>query len=109
ADQYTAAQGYISCVIRYCEIMGIPLPRPVAGATGATRRDPSDDVVLSVRRRFADLRRTLLDCGREIGVGSRVNAAVYHICIEDPPIDAVEPVEIENLRYGLNAVARYLR
>ena len=34
---------------------------------------------------------------------------VYRICIEDPPIAAVEPAEIENLRYGLNAVARYLR
>jgi hypothetical protein len=109
ADQYNAAQSYISCVTRYCEIMGIPLPRPTTGATGATRGDPPDDVVLAVRRRFADLRRTLLDCGREIGVGSRVNAAVYRICIEDPPIDAVEPAEIENLRYGLNAVSRYLR
>jgi hypothetical protein len=107
--QYNAAQAYISCVIRYCEIMGIPLPRPMAAAAGATRRDPPDEVVLAVRRRFSDLRRTLLDCGREIGVGSRVNAAVYRICIEDPPIDAVQPVEIENLRYGLNAVARCLR
>lgn len=109
-EQYNAAQIYISCVIRYCEIMGIPLPRPMAAAAaGATRRDPPDEVVLAVRRRFSDLRRTLLDCGREIGVGSRVNAAVYRICIEDPPIEAVQPVEIENLRYGLNAVARYLR
>jgi len=109
ADQYHAAQAYISYVTRYCEIMGIPLPRPAVGALGATRRDPPEDVVVAVRRRFADLRRTLLDCGREIGVGSRVNAAVYRICIEDPHIDAVEPAEIENLRYGLNAVARYLR
>jgi hypothetical protein len=109
ADQYNAAQAYISCVIRYCEIMGIPLPRPTNRAVGATRRDPPEEVVLAVRRRFSDLRRTLLDCGREIGVGSRVNAAVHRICIEDPPIDAVEPAEIENLRYGLNAVARYLR
>jgi hypothetical protein len=109
ADQYNAAQAYVSCVIRYCEIMGIPLPRPAAGALGATRRDPPEAVVLAVRRRFSDLRRTLLDCGREIGVGSRVNAAVYRICIEDPPIEAVQPAEIENLRYGLNAVARYLR
>jgi hypothetical protein len=36
-------------------------------------------------------------------------AALYRICIEDPPLDAVQPPEIENLRYGLNAVARYLR
>jgi hypothetical protein len=66
-------------------------------------------VVLAVRRRFADLRRTPLDCGREIGIGARVNAAVYRICIEDPPIAAVEPAEIENLHYGLNAIARWLR
>ena len=109
ADQYVAAQAYIACVIRYCEIMGIALPRPVAGAPGATRGEPSEEVVLRVRRRFSDLRRILLDCGREIGVGSRVNAAVFRVCIEDPPIDAVQPAEIENLRYGLNAVARYLR
>jgi hypothetical protein len=108
-EQYHAAQIYMSCVTRYCEIMGIPLPRPMAAAAGATRGDPPDEVVLGVRRRFADMRRILLDCGREIGVGSRVNAAVYRICIEDPPIDAVQRVEIENLRYGLNAVARYLR
>ena len=110
ADQYNAAQTYMACVIRYCELMGIPLPRPAGAASaGATRRDPDEAVVLAVRRRFADLRRTLLDCGAEIGVGSRVNAAVYRICIEDPPIDTVAKAEIENLRYGLNAVARYLR
>ena len=109
AEQYDAAQVYIAGVVRYCEIMGIALPRPVAGQPGATRGEPSDEVVQRVRRRFADLRRVLLDCGREIGAGSRVNAAVYRVCIEDPPIDAVQPAEIENLRYGLNAVARYLR
>ena len=90
--------------------MGIPLPRPAGAAlVGATRPDPDEAVVLAVRRRFADLRRTLLDAGAGIGVGARVNAAVYRICIEDPPIDAVSKREIENLRYGLNAVARYLR
>jgi hypothetical protein len=31
------------------------------------------------------------------------------VCIEDPPIAAVEPAEIESLRYGLNAIARWLR
>jgi hypothetical protein len=108
--QYHAAQTYISIVQRYCEIMGIPLPRPIAvAAAGATRPDPDDDVVLAVRRRFADFRRALLDAGREIGVGSRINAAVYRICIEDPPIDGVSTEEIENLRYGLNAIVRAMR
>ncbi len=62
-----------------------------------------------MRRRFSDFRRALLDAGREIGVGSRINAAVYRICIEDPPIDGVSIEEIENLRYGLNAIARVVR
>ena len=110
AAQHDAAQTYISIVVRYCEIMGIPLPRPTASAAaGATRPDPDDEVVLAVRRRFSDFRRALLDAGRELGVGSRVNAAVYRICIEDPPIDGVNTEEIENLRYGLNAIARVMR
>jgi hypothetical protein len=110
AAQYSAAQAYVATVVRYCEIMGIPLPRPdtfIVG--GATRSDPDEQVVLAVRRRFADFRRTLLDAGREIGVGARVNAATYRICIEEPPIDGVSTEEIENLRYGLNAIARVLR
>ena len=36
ADQYGAALAYISCVTRYCEIMGIPLPRP-SGLAGVTQ------------------------------------------------------------------------
>jgi hypothetical protein len=109
AEQYNAAQAYVSVVIRYCELMGIPLPRPAIAGAGATRGDPPDEVVLAIRRRFSDLRRTLLDCGREIGAGSRVNAAVYRVCVEDPPIETLRRCEIENLRYGLNALARHLR
>ena len=109
ADQYNAAQAYIATVFHHAEIMGLPMPWPGGLASRPTRADPAEDVVLAVRRRFADLRRTLLDCGRELGLGARVNAAVYRICIEDPPIAAVAPAEIENLRYGLNALARYLR
>src|SRR5262245_60161334 len=60
AEQYNAAQSYISCVTRYCEIMGIPLPRPT-GSAGATRGDPPEQMILAVRRRFSDLRRILLD------------------------------------------------
>jgi hypothetical protein len=31
------------------------------------------------------------------------------VCIEVPPIEAVEAAEIETLRYGLNAIPRRLR
>ena len=109
ADQYNAAQAYIATVFHHAEVMGLPMPWPGDAGSRPTRADPAEDVVLAVRRRFADLRRTLLDCGRELGLGARVNAAVYRICIEDPPLAAVAPAEIENLRYGLNAIARWLR
>jgi hypothetical protein len=109
AEQYRAAQAYISVTIRYCELMGIPLPRPAGAEEGATRPDPDDETVLRVRRRFADFRRALLDAGAALGLGSRVNAAVYRVCIEDPPIAAVAPTEVERLRYGLNAIARVVR
>ena len=109
ADQYNAAQTYIATVFHHAEVMGIPMPWPGGAESRPTRADPAEDVVLAVRRRFADLRRTLLDCGRELGLGARVNAAVYRICVEDPPLAAVAPAEIENLRFGLNAIARWLR
>lgn len=109
ADQYNAGQAYIATVFRYCQIMGIAMPWPPGANTRATSALPDEEVVLAARRRFSDMRRALLDCGREIGQGSRVNAAVYRICIEDPPLSAVFAGEIENLRYGLNAIGRYLR
>jgi hypothetical protein len=33
----------------------------------------------------------------------------YRVRIEDPPIAAAEPAEIENPRDGLNAISRRLR
>jgi hypothetical protein len=38
--------------------------------------------------------------GSIMGIGER---------LDDPPIAAVEPAEIKNLRYGLNAIARWLQ
>ncbi len=33
----------------------------------------------------------------------------FDFCIEDPPIAAVEPAEIENPRHSLDAISRRLR
>lgn len=108
-DQYHAAQAYIATVFHYAQIMGLPLPWPGTAASRPTRTDPDEQTILAVRRRFADFRRALLEAGAAIGIGSRVNAAVYRVCIEDPGIDAVSKAEIQNLRYGLNAIARLAR
>lgn len=109
ADQYNAGQSYIQAIFRYAQVMGLPLPWPPGFNTGATGAFPDEEAIQVARSRFRDLRSILLDCGASLGVGSRINAAVYRICIEDPPIGTVYPAEIENLRYGLNAIARYLR
>jgi hypothetical protein len=108
-DQYRAAQAYIATVFHYAQIMGLPLPWPGSAASRPTRPDPDERTILAVRRRFADFRRALLDAGAAIGVGSRVNAVVYRVCVEGPGIDAVSKAEIQNLRYGLNAIARVVR
>jgi hypothetical protein len=111
ADQYNAAQAYVDAVCRNAAVMGIPPPHPTAiSEHGAScRPEPDERVVLEIRRRFADFRRALLDCGAELGIGSRVNAAVYRVCIEDWPVGAVTRHDVENLRAGLNAIHRLLR
>jgi hypothetical protein len=114
ADQYNAAQAYIAAVGRNAAVMGIPPPHPKAigeiGEHGAScRPEPDERVVREIRRRFADFRRALLDCGAELGLGARVNAAVYRVCIEDWPVGAVTRHDVENLRAGLNAIHRLLR
>jgi hypothetical protein len=63
ADQYNAAQAYIATVLHHAEIMGLPMPWPGGVASRPTRADPAEDVVLAVRRRFADLRRREADLG----------------------------------------------
>ena len=108
-DQYHAAQAYIATVFHYAQIMGLPLPWPGTAASRPTRSDPDEQTIAAVRRRFANFRRALLEAGAAIGAGSRVNAVVYRVCIEDPGIDAVSKADIENLRYGLNAIARVAR
>ncbi|HLH92560.1 MAG TPA: hypothetical protein VKX28_29375 [Xanthobacteraceae bacterium] len=108
-DQYHAAQAYIATVFQYAQIMGLPLPWPGTAASRPTRAEPDERTILAVRRRFADFRRALLEAGAAVGAGSRVNAAVYRVCIEDPGVEAVSKAEIQNLRYGLNAIARVAR
>jgi hypothetical protein len=108
-EQYHAAQAYIVTIFHYAQLMGLPLPWPDTASSRPTRPDPDEQTILAVRRRFDNFRRALLDAGAAIGVGSRVNAAVYRVCIEDPGIDAVSKTEIQNLRYGLNAIARLAR
>src|SRR5262249_16885684 len=116
ADQYNAAQAYIATVFHHAEVMGLPMPWPGGAASRPTRGDPAEDVVLALRRPFPHLRPLLAaprrprpDAGRERGRGAGRSAGVSRIGSGAPPLAAVEPAEIESLRYGLNAIARWLR
>ncbi len=114
ADQFRAGERYRDCVVSYCRLMGIPSPSPRAldmdaiGGRSLTE-EPSDEAILQIRRRFSDCRRVLLDAGRDLGFGARVNATVYRICIEDPPIGQVGAGEVVYLGYGLSALERLFK
>jgi hypothetical protein len=114
-DQHHAAQRYLTCVVAYCQLMGIPSPHPrscdalLAGAGLSCTDELPDERVIEIRRRFSDARRALLDAGREIGVGARVNAAVYRLVIEDRPWLELAEEEMANVRIGLNALCRAWR
>jgi hypothetical protein len=111
--QYLAAQRYLGYVVANARLLGIPAPHPrsaallLAGAGLSCEREPDAAWTANVRGRFRDCRRVLLDCGAGLGVGARVNAAVYAVVVEDRRLGDLGRADIENLRCGLNALARY--
>ncbi len=113
--QLATAQRYLSCVISYCRLMGIPSPHPRAhdlltAARGqSTGGDVPEDVANEIKGTFRDCRRTLLECGRDLLVGSDVNRIVYGAVVENWPRESIGSRDVQNLRCGLNALGRVLR
>jgi hypothetical protein len=114
-DQFHAAEAYRACVIRHCRLVGIPSPYPrahdplILGAGRSCEAEPDHEVVATIRARFRDARRALLDCGAALGVGSRINAIVYAVVIEEIPAGQLSRHDIQNLRCGLNALRKIFR
>ena len=109
-EQFAAACDYRRCVLAYHRIMEVPSPHPRATdlcslGKGLSCGPESDtELVMKIRGEFRNCRRVLLDAGNSIGQGSRVNAVVYRVVIEDGPC-----FDFGNLKVGLNALARYFK
>jgi hypothetical protein len=115
AAQYDAAQRYLGYVVAHARLLGIPSPHPrstallLVGAGQSCEQDPDPEWVAKIRNQFRNCRRVLLDCGASLGLGSRINALVYAVVVEDRKLGDLARQDIQNLRCGLNALARYFR
>jgi len=90
---------------------GRPRATDVArGADGVSDGEKAADIVrvAKIRAQFRNCRRVLLDCGASLGLGSRINGIVYAVVVEDRKLGDLARQDIQNLRCGLNALARYL-
>jgi hypothetical protein len=111
--QYRAAQLYLDHVVANARLLGIPSPHPrttallLAGAGRNLEQEPDAEWVARIRTQFRNCRRVLLDCGASLGLGSRINGIVYAVVIEDRKLGDLARQDIQNLRCGLNALARY--
>jgi hypothetical protein len=114
-DQFTAAGDYRRVVVSHHRLMGVPSANPRAtdllcpGKGIDCSPEPDQEVIDRIRGEFRNCRRVLLDCGAEVGAGSRINKLVYAVCIEDVHISTLQWFDFGNLRNGLNALARYFK
>jgi hypothetical protein len=111
--QFRAAQRYLGYVVANARLLGIPSPHPRAatlllvGVGQSCEEDPDPGWVAKIRSQFRNCRGVLLDCGASLGLGSRINAIVYAVVVEDRKLGDLARHDVENLRCGLNALARY--
>lgn len=110
--QLEAAEAYQKIIYAHAGIMGLPMPnvqaQDLTGIHGGSRPEPDEKTIFEIRGRFRDARRLLLDAGAQIGVGSRVNAIVYAVVVEERDERTLSEDEIGILRCGLNALDRGL-
>lgn len=114
-EQLYAAQRYATCVIQNARLYGIPSPHPraldllTASKGLSCNGDISEDEANEIKRRFRDCRRELLDCGKDLLVGSAVNRVVYGVAVEDWQMGQLVPSDVQNLRCGLNVLSRLMK
>lgn len=114
-EQFHTADSYLRCVIDNARIYGIPSPHPRAhdmlrvSAGSSCAAEPDPDLVAEIKGKFRDARRTLLDCGRGLGIGGEVNRVTYGAVVLDWPMGMLMSGELQNLRCGLNSLRMVFR
>ena len=114
-EQLYTAQRYATIVIQNARLFGIPSPHPraldllMANKGQSCVVDMSEEEANLIKGRFRDCRRELLDCGKDLLVGSAVNRIVYGVVVEDWPISRMQAGDLQNLRCGLNVLGKTMK
>ena len=117
-QQYDAGEHWSRIVRAHARIMGYSLVRPspgfaVVGRGLSCAAEPDGDVIVRIRRRYADCYRALIEAGRVFKDGRKASGLevamiVWDVCIENRPIGTLSAADYGNLRTGLNALAKAL-
>jgi hypothetical protein len=113
--QYEAGERYAVIAVRHAALMGYPIGTPksptleLLAAGLSCSEEPDQELILRVRRQFADCYRALMDAGRAIGQGAKVALVTYDACLDRRTFESLTPADIGNLKVGLNALVRVLR
>ena len=111
--QYNAGQEWAKLVRRHATVMGYALSTPkspsfvMVGSGLPCAEEPDEAEIASVRRRWSDCYRALMDVCRTHGL--TVRDIVYAVCIDNRNINSLSAKDFGNLRIGLNALVRVLR
>lgn len=114
-EQLYTAQRYATLVIQNARLFGIPSPHPRALDLLTTSKglsctvDISEEQANEIKGRFRECRRDLLECGRDLLVGSAVNRIVYGVVVEDWPVGSMKAGDLQNLRCGLNVLGKAMK
>lgn len=115
--QFNAGVDFGRLVRRYAKIMGIPMGSPkspgfemVAGGISIAP-EPDEKIIFDTKRDYADAISMLCDADRSMGTGNKIQKITKAVCMEliswgDFQADEMN---IGNLKYGLNTLARMRR
>jgi hypothetical protein len=111
-DQYDYGVKWATLHCRYSRLMGFASVTPkspgialIAKETG-DGAEPDEEVIMAVRRQWADCFRELQDVSIGHGKPSPYDM-LFRVCLED--VDPVAPTELGNLRIALNALRRVFK
>jgi hypothetical protein len=111
-EQYQAGNAWAILVHRHAAIMGYRLSiatpsfSSVIGGSSCAK-EPGDDEVLAVRRRWSDAYNALVSASRDHGL--RVRDVTYGVAVENWPLERLSEADYGLLRVGLNVIGKALR
>ena len=114
-EQFNSALRYATVVAQNARLHGLPSPHPRALDLLMGNKGLSCDSEISAEQaneimiRFRECRRELLDCGRDLLIGSAVNRVVYGIVIEDWSMGQLQTGDVQTLRCGLNVLGKTMK